>query len=60
MRLGNYEISDLPAWLRSRRNRWEGLRIAYECGRKTCPVEVLVELLNDCEALADALEESSK
>jgi len=57
VRLGNIEVPDLQTWLRSRRNRWEDLRYEYE-GRKRCSVEELIEMLNDCEALAGALERS--
>lgn len=57
MRLGNYEISDLQAWLRSRRNHWEKLRDIYRNPRMLVSVEKLTEVLNDCDALAEALEE---
>lgn len=56
MNLGKFVVSDLQTWLQSRRNRWEQLQYEYE-GRKNCSVDELVEVLNDCEALADALEE---
>ncbi len=56
MRIGNVEVPDLQTWLRSHRIRWGQLRHEYE-GRKRCTVDELVKLLDDCEALADALEE---
>jgi len=57
LRLGNIEVPDLQVWLRSRRARWAKLRAVYQGTSRVDLADELFEVLNDCEALADALEE---